>query len=261
MASLNANIRLHVEGPLGVGERIPLTAAQSHYLFSVMRCRSGTAVHLFNGSDGEWQADVTRQGRKSAIAYCLHRTAPQRMPPDLWLLFAPITKARTDFIVEKATELGVRKLFPIRTAFTPAARLPVARLQAHAIEAAEQCLGTWVPPIAPLQPLLAVLDNWPDDRRLMFCDERCRDRPDDGLDRFDAEPAGKWAILIGPAGGFSADEAERVRRLPASHPVSLGPRLLRADTAAVAAITLWQNSLGDWRRGSKPVPASDPGIC
>ncbi|HSF91108.1 MAG TPA: 16S rRNA (uracil(1498)-N(3))-methyltransferase, partial [Paracoccaceae bacterium] len=166
------------------------------------------------------------------------------MPPDLWLLFAPIKKARTDFIVEKAAEMGATSIFPVLTRFTNAERLRIDRLQAHAVEAAEQCGGTYVPTVAEPQKLADVLDNWPDDRNLMFCDEGRTARP--AIDVLRQKTGGKWAILIGPEGGFSEDEAERLRSMPQVVPVTLGPRILRADTAAVAALAVWQSSLGDW---------------
>ena len=171
------------------------------------------------------------------------QTRPLQAPPDLWLLFAPIKKARTDFIVEKAAEMGAARILPVQTEFTNSERIRRDRLQAHAIEAAEQCGGTYVPEVADLQRLDRLLDDWPADRQLMFCDEAevgaARTLGDAGGDR--------WAILIGPEGGFSDRERARLRALPFAHVVSLGPRILRADTAAVAAMTVWQMTLGDWR--------------
>jgi 16S rRNA (uracil1498-N3)-methyltransferase len=170
------------------------------------------------------------------------RTAPLRMPPDLWLVFAPIKKARTDFIVDKAAEMGAARIVPVQTDFTNSERVRRDRLQAHAVEAAEQCGGTFVPPVDDLRPLSRLLDDWPEDRRLMFCDEALAGPVSD----LPAAP-GPWAILIGPEGGFSPAERARLVNHPAAYPVSLGPRILRADTAAVAALALWQASLGDWR--------------
>ena len=164
-------------------------------------------------------------------------------PPDLWFLFAPIKKARTDFIVEKAAEMGAARIMPVQTAFTNAERIRQDRLQAHAIEAAEQCGGTFVPPVAALEKLDRVLSDWPGDRKLLFCDEAAVGEP---LTMLADLPEGPWAILIGPEGGFSDAERTRLSNLPYSHRISLGPRILRADTAAVAALTLWQSALGDW---------------
>ncbi len=168
--------------------------------------------------------------------------APQRDPPDVWLLFAPIKKGRTDFIVEKAAELGAARICPVQTDRTNSERIRRDRLQAHAVEAAEQCGGTYVPEVAELQPLGRVLEACAG-RRLMFCDEG-RAGPATALDPgLRGDP---WAVLIGPEGGFSEPERARLAALPGSVPVSLGPRILRADTAAVAALTLWQSALGDW---------------
>jgi 16S rRNA (uracil1498-N3)-methyltransferase len=167
------------------------------------------------------------------------------VPPDLWLLFAPIKKARTDFIVEKATELGCARIQPVFTQRTNAERLRPDRLRAHAIEAAEQCGETYVPELAGAVRLEALLAGWAPDRRLLFCDEARDAAP--AVAVLAAEAPGPWAILIGPEGGFAPEEAARLRTLPAVRRVTLGPRVLRADTAAVAALTLWQAMLGDWR--------------
>ncbi|SIT83159.1 16S rRNA (uracil(1498)-N(3))-methyltransferase [Pontibaca methylaminivorans] len=239
---MSAKIRLHVEHPLAEGQPLPLDREQAHYLFTVMRLEPGARVLLFNGRDGEWLAEVSEAGRRGGTLTALARTAPQRMPPDVWLCFAPLKKARTDFIVEKAAELGAARILPVQTDFTNAERIRRDRLQAHAREAAEQCGGTYVPEVAELRPLAALLGDWPRGRRLMFCDES-RAGPASVLE---GESRGAWAILIGPEGGFSQPERARLLALPFARAVSLGPRILRADTAAVAALTLWQQALGDW---------------
>ncbi|MEL6691366.1 MAG: RsmE family RNA methyltransferase, partial [Pseudomonadota bacterium] len=159
-----------------------------------------------------------------------------------WLLFAPIKKDRTDFIVEKAAELGAARILPVQTDFTQGERIRQDRLQAHAVAAAEQCGGTYVPEVAPLTKLSQVLADWPADRKLMFCDEAAEGGD---LPRASDGAGTSWAIVIGPEGGFS--DAERATLRALGHTVSLGPRILRADTAAVAAMTLWQSQLGDWR--------------
>ncbi|WP_170372359.1 16S rRNA (uracil(1498)-N(3))-methyltransferase [Ruegeria arenilitoris] len=240
---MSAKIRLYVDHPLGAGQSVPLTREQAHYLFGVMRLAVGGQVALFNGRDGEWLAQVAEAGKRGGTLSCLEQTRPLQLPPDLWLLFAPIKKARTDFIVEKAAEMGAAKIMPVQTAFTNSERIRQDRLQAHAVEAAEQCGGTFVPEVCDLQRLDKLLDNWPDDRQLMFCDEA---EAGSAL-RLAAQDKGRpWAILIGPEGGFSDAERQRLKDLPFTHVVSLGPRILRADTAAVAAMTLWQQTLGDW---------------
>ena len=238
-----AKVRLYVEHPLGAGQCVPLTREQAHYLFGVMRLGVGDAVTLFNGRDGEWLAEVAEAGKRGGTLRTVEQTRPLQHPPDLWLLFAPIKKARTDFIVEKATEMGAARILPVQTEFTNAERIRRDRLQAHAVEAAEQCGGTYVPEVAELQRLPALLDAWSEDRRLMFCDEALAG---EGAGLGDAT-GGPWAILIGPEGGFSEAERTRLAAMSQATAVSLGPRVLRADTAAVAALTLWQMALGDWR--------------
>jgi len=236
-----AKIRLYVDHPLGEGQSVALTREQAHYLFGVMRLTVGDAVVLFNGSDGAWQASVAESGKRGGVLICEVQSAPQSAPPDVWLLFAPIKKARTDFIVEKAVEMGVARLCPVQTAFTNSERIRRDRLQAHAVEAAEQCGATYVPEVADLERLDRVLADWPEDRQIMFCDE--------GLAGDGArvpQVAGPWAILIGPEGGFSEKERDRLSGMPNAHAVALGPRILRADTAAVAALALWQTAIGDW---------------
>ncbi len=239
---MTPKVRLHLDQPLAPGQPLPLDRDQSNYLFAVMRLEVGEALLVFNGRDGEWVARVTGASKRGGELVATVQTRPVQMPPDLWLMFAPIKKARTDFIVEKATELGAARIMPVLTEYTNAERIRQDRLQAHAVEAAEQCGGTFVPVVDDLQALSKVLAVWPAGRQLLWCDEAMvgRSRPLAGL------PRGPWAVLIGPEGGFSAAEQGRLRALPFVHPLSLGPRILRADTAAVAALTLWQAQLGDW---------------
>ena len=228
---------------MGAGQTVPLSRDQAHYLFGVMRQTEGGRVKLFNGRAGEWLAEISRAGKRGGELTCLEQSAPQLAPPDLWLLFAPIKKARTDFIVEKAAEMGAARIVPVQTEFTNSERIRRDRLQAHAVEAAEQCGGTYVPEVADLVRLDRLLADWPEARQLMFCDET---RVGARADLAGAGP-GPWAILIGPEGGFSEAERARIAGVPQARGVSLGPRILRADTAAVAAMTLWQTVLGDWQ--------------
>ena len=237
MASI---VRLYVDHPLGKAQCVELTRDQAHYLFGVMRKDLGDVVAVFNGYDGEWQATVIQAGKKHGALSCVTQSKPQQNPPDLWLLFAPIKKTRTDFIVEKAAELGVARIVPVQTDFTNSDRIRVDRLQAHAIEAAEQCGGTFVPTAMELQKLSKVLDGW-DNRNILFCDEALV-----GSSTMLQTTPGPCAILVGPEGGFSPAERARLHEMPQSRAISLGPRILRADTAAVAALTLWQHALGDW---------------
>lgn len=247
---MSGTIRLYVEHPLGEAQTLPLERAQAHYLFGVMRLAVGAELLVFNGADGEWRVKVEAANKRGGVLRCLHQTRPQEMPPDLWLLFAPVKKARTDFIVEKAVELGARRLVPVQTEFTNSDRIRQDKQTAHAIEAAEQCGSTFVPEIAPLQKLSRMLDHWPDGRQLLFCDEAAHGAATlkdlrTCTSQGGGEPA-PWAILIGPEGGFSEAERSRLRAFPFAHTISLGPRILRAETAAVAALTLWQSALGDW---------------
>lgn len=239
---MTPKVRLHLDQPLAPGQPLALDRDQSNYLFAVMRLEVGDAILAFNRRDGEWIARVSAASKRGGELVAEVQTRPVQMPPDLWLMFAPIKKARTDFIVEKATELGAVRIMPVLTEYTNAERIRQDRLQAHAVEATEQCGGTFVPVVEDLQPLSKVLAAWPAGRQLLWCDESMvgRSRPLAGL------PRGPWAVLIGPEGGFSAAEQGRLRALPFVHSLSLGPRILRADTAAVAALTLWQAQLGDW---------------
>ena len=235
-------IRLFVDHTLGEAQSVPLSKDQAHYIFSVMRKSIGETILIFDGNNGEWEASIEEISKKSGVLFCIKQTKPQIMPPDLWLFFSPLKKVRTDFIVEKATELGVAKIIPVQTEHTNADRVNLSRLSAHAIEAAEQCGGTYIPKIEELQKINEVLENFPPDRRLLFCDEKLQ-ASEVNLENL---KKGKWAILVGPEGGFSEIERNYLKGLKFTLSISLGPRILRADTAAVAAISLWQNYLGDW---------------
>ncbi len=237
-----AKIRLYVDQALASGQPVALNADQANYLFNVMRLARGAAVALFNGRDGEWLARVAEAGKRGGILISEVQTAPLRLPPDVWLIFAPIKKARTDFIVEKAVELGAARVMPVQTRHTNAERIRQDRLQAHAVEAAEQCGATYVPEVTDLVSLDKLLTSFPPDRKLLWCDEAMAGQ----APALFGPRGAAWAILIGPEGGFSADEQARLRALPQVVPLALGPRILRADTAAVAALTLWQTALGDW---------------
>ena len=233
-------IRLYVDHPLVAGQSVPLTVKQSHYLFRVMRKGVGEKLEVFNGVDGEWSAEIIQAGRKSGILLCRNMSRPLLLPPDLWLMFAPLKKSRSNFIVEKATEMGASQIMPIKTDFTNLERIRQDSLQSQAVEAAEQCGGTYVPPVSDLQKLSNVLDVW-DDRKIMFCDETFAGKPVDL-----SHSPGPWAILIGPEGGFSTAERKRLGEMAQVHRMALGPRILRAETAAIAALTLWQSKMGDW---------------
>ena len=235
-------IRLFVDHTLGKAQSVPLNKDQAHYIFSVMRKSIGETILIFDGNNGEWEASIEEISKKSGVLFCIKQTKPQIMPPDLWLFFSPLKKVRIDFIVEKATELGVAKIIPVQTEHTNADRVKLSRLSAHAIEAAEQCGGTYIPKIEELQKINEVLENFPPDRSLLFCDEKLQASEVN----FENLKKGKWAILVGPEGGFSEIERNYLKGLKFTFSISLGPRILRADTAAVTAISLWQKYLGDW---------------
>ena len=238
----DAKIRLYVDQPLALGQPVALGEAAANYLFNVMRLAKGDAALLFNDADGEWLAEVEQAGKRSGVARATRQTRPRTPPPDLWLVFAPIKKARLDFLVEKAVELGTARLVPVQTRFTNAERLREGKLRAHVIEAAEQCEATYLPEIAELEPLGRLLSRWPAGRRLFWADEGLAGRSA----MMEAAKGTPSAILIGPEGGFSPEERATLQALPFVTPIALGPRILRAETAAVAALTLWQSVLGDW---------------
>lgn len=238
-----AKVRLYVDQPLGAGQAVALGPEAANYLFNVMRLGRGALVALFNGRDGEWQAEVAEAGKRQGIAVCQVQSAPQVMPPDLWLMFSPIKKERTAFVVEKAVELGVARIMPVTLRRTQSDRWRLDKEQAHAIEAAEQCGANFVPEVTDIQPLERVLKDWDTTRALYWADETLAR----GSSAPSAVIAGPAAILIGPEGGFSDDEKQRLRALPFVRPMSLGPRILRAETAALAAVVMWQTAAGDWR--------------
>lgn len=236
--------RLYLDAPLAPGAEIALGRDASTYLFAVMRLGEGALCRVFNGRDGEWRAEVAQANKRGGRLRTLEQLRLPAAPPDLWLLFAPIKKARTDFIVEKAAELGCRRILPVTTARTQSERVNVERLQAHAIEAAEQCELVFAPEVAEPARLDAVLADWEPGRRLLFCDER-REAP--ALSEAARSAPAPAAILVGPEGGFTEEEAALLRRQSFVASASLGPRILRADTAAAAALAIWQDVCGDWR--------------
>jgi 16S rRNA (uracil1498-N3)-methyltransferase len=240
--------RLFLEDNLPGGGIIALGTEQSHYLANVMRANVGTAVALFNGRDGEWAAEVIEVKKREVTLKVVEKTRDQGTEPDLWLAFAPIKKARLDFMAQKATELGVSHMIPVYTRRTIVDRVKTDRLRANAIEAAEQCERVSVPTSDEPIKLEKLLANWPEDRMIMFCDEDLSgDSAHEALAKADAKGSARpWGIIIGPEGGFDDDERKMIRSHKNTVVVSLGPRVLRADTAAMAAISLWQSALGDW---------------
>ncbi|MBY8977759.1 16S rRNA (uracil(1498)-N(3))-methyltransferase [Rhodobacteraceae bacterium NNCM2] len=249
MAQANQKIRLFVVADLGADFEVILGREQTHYLVNVMRREAGDSVRLFNGRDGEWRAEIAEASKREVRLLCTEKLRPQVTPPDLWLAFAPVKKARTDFIAEKACEMGCQRVLPVFTDYTNSERVNIDRLQAHAVEAAEQCGLLSVPEMIAPQPLSRFLDGL-DGRKVLFCDESGAGAP--AMEVLRQAGPGPWVVLIGPEGGFSEAEAERLRARPDTHAVSLGPRILRADTAAVAALTVWQAAIGDWSGHAAP---------
>nr|WP_314433289.1 16S rRNA (uracil(1498)-N(3))-methyltransferase [uncultured Brevundimonas sp.] len=244
-------IRLHVQGDLAPAAAVAPTLDQSRYLTQVMRLKTGDDLLVFNGRHGEWRASVAEVLKKGVILRAEEQVRPQTFGPDLELIVAVVKKARVETIVEKAAELGARRVRLVLTKRTNADRIRLDRLDAIAEEAAEQTGRLDVPAVDDPIKLDTLLDNWQDGRRLMFCDETGGAPAISALvpflsgEGFSGQP---WSILIGPEGGFSPEEGQRLRSLPFTTAVSLGPRILRADTAAIAAMTLWQAAIGDWDR-------------
>lgn len=238
------SMRLYVEQPLAEAARIECTSAQANYLGNVMRMKAGDALLVFNGRDGEWLARMgdARKGRCALTAEALVRM--QSSGPDIHYLFAPVKKARLDYMVQKATELGVAVLQPVMTRRTVAERVNSERMRANVIEAAEQCGVMRLPEVREPEKLSAVLKDWSGTRTLIFADEAAPIASP--LEALNAVARGPAALLIGPEGGFDETERELLRRLPFVRSVSLGPRIMRADTAAVAALALMNAVLGDW---------------
>ncbi len=234
--------RLFVEPVLAAGEVRRIDGAQGHYLATVMRLKAGDPVKLFDDATGEWLAVAVDVRKRDVTLEVRELLRDREAVPDLWLCAAPIKKGRVDWVAEKACELGVARLVPVLTRRTVVDRLNGERLRTHMIEASEQCGRTAVPELAEPVKLAALLRDWPTARALFFADET------GGAPALEAMKAhaGPGAILVGPEGGFDADEREAIRAVPGAVGISLGPRILRAETAAAAAVTLWMAAAGDW---------------
>jgi 16S rRNA (uracil1498-N3)-methyltransferase len=233
--------RLFVRTPLGEGVHVELDAGQANYLGNVMRLGEGAELLTFDGGSGEWLARVVEAGKKRMTLAVQRRTREPEAIPDVWLAFAPVKRTQTDWLVEKATELGVAKLLPVMTRRTIAERVKLERLEAIAIEAAEQCGRTRLPELIEPQPLTHFIDHRDTGRALYFADEG------GGEAAASAFKAGPATILTGPEGGFTEEERAAIRAAPNAVPVSLGPRILRAETAALAALASYMTVAGDWR--------------
>ncbi|OJX68530.1 16S rRNA (uracil(1498)-N(3))-methyltransferase [Magnetospirillum sp. 64-120] len=242
-------IRLFVPNDLSAESGIVLDKDQSHYLANVMRLKEGEAIALFNGRDGEWTASLQKVA-KSGVAIHVHsQTRPQTPEPDLWLLAAPIKKDRVDLVAEKAAELGVSRLWPVFTRRTVMSRVNTERLAANMVEAAEQCERLTIPEMAEPAALDKVLAGWDAERPLLFLDESGAGQPI--ATALAGMAPGKLAVLVGPEGGFDNTERALLARLPFAVPISLGPRILRAETAAIAALSVVQALVGDWKLGPR----------
>ncbi len=239
------DVRLFVERPLAGAALIACTTEQANYLLNVLRLRAGADILVFNGRDGEWRARLAEVGKRRCTLECVAPTRPQQDGPDVHYLFAPLKHARLDYMVQKATEMGVAHLQPVLTRRTIAARVNLERMRANAIEAAEQCGVLRVPSVGEPVKLDALLAAWDPKRQLIFCDEAANvANPLAALAAVEAKPL---AVLIGPEGGFDVSERALLRQQPYALAISLGPRVMRADTAAVAALALVNAALGDWR--------------
>jgi 16S rRNA (uracil1498-N3)-methyltransferase len=232
--------RLFVDETLGEGMVLTLGGAQANYLGNVLRLGAGAGIKAFDDRTGEWLASIEDAGKRRVVLRIERKLRERESVPDLWLLFAPIKRGRIDWLVEKATELGAARLVPVVTRRTIVDRLNLERLRAHAVEAAEQCERTALPELGEPVKLEALLKEWPSGRALYFADEA------GGAPLADAVRAGPAAILIGPEGGFTDEERAAISAMKQARPVSLGPRILRADTAAIAALAIWMSAAGDW---------------
>ena len=240
------SIRLFCEDSLNNIKEVSLKKEQTHYLRDVMRCKIGAKIFLFDGTSGEYLSEIAYIDRKSTRLRILQKKRHLEMPGDVWIVFCPLKKQRTDFLVEKCTELGVRKFLPIVSQNTQTKRISIERLKKHIIEAVEQCGGNFVPEVQSLDTFQNVLNNFPDNRKIIFCDETLE--YENIHNTLKPHDLGKVAIFIGPEGGFSLNERRIVEKNSEIVPVSLGKRILRAETAAVSALTSWHIISGDWSK-------------
>jgi 16S rRNA (uracil1498-N3)-methyltransferase len=235
--------RLFMTEALVQGAEITPAPGQAHYLINVLRLRAGGRVLLFNGADGEWLVEIAQAGKRACTLTVVSRTRAQTAPSDLHYLFAPLKRARLDYLVQKATEMGASLLQPVMTARTVSERVNVERMRANVVEAAEQCGILSVPEVRAPVKLAEAIAGWERGRRLILCDEDAP--PGDPLAVLAKLSPGPLAVLVGPEGGFTEEERRTIRARPFVTVLSLGPRILRADTAAIAALTLVQAALGD----------------
>ncbi|MBT6134253.1 MAG: 16S rRNA (uracil(1498)-N(3))-methyltransferase [Kordiimonadaceae bacterium] len=243
MSNKKPKTRLYTSQELKVGLVCLVDGNQGHHLVNVTRTKMGDYVNLFNGRAGEWLGEITKIGKGKAKITVREKTNEQTFEQDIWYLFAPIKKARVDYVVQKATELGVSRISPVITSRTNLDRIKRDKMVANCIDAAEQCGRMTIPEVDVMISLDEKLNNWPKDRAIIFCDEV----EDVNLIQNLKPTFKKWAILIGPEGGFSPEERKMLKDHKNTTSISLGSRILRADTAAVAALSLWQSYFGCWR--------------
>ena len=238
------SIRLFVKQKLALEELVILNEKTSHYLNTVMRCASSDIIKCFNATDGEFYAEIQGIDKKQAVIKIREQIRQPKEEKDIWLLFAPLKKDKTDFVIEKAVELGVSKIIPIITTRTNNTNVKIERFEAQAVEAAEQCERLSVPEIGETVALKKLLKEWDKSRLLFFMDERRKGKKVD--EAFVLSKGKKVALIIGPEGGFDEEERELLEKQPFVINVSLGPRILRAETAVAAALAVWQAVAGDW---------------
>lgn len=242
---MSKSFRLYIAEPLTPKKTLPLTDEQSHYLKNVVKYTPNDKLYCFDNQNGEFLCDIVEQTKKQTLIQVKEQTKPFYACPDVWLLFCPLKKDKTDFVIEKATELGCRTILPVISQYTNCTNIKIERYIAQSVEAAEQCRRTDLPLIEPPKKLTDILKNWDTSRTLYFMDETLTSAP--FFDLLQQEKKHKAAILVGPEGGFSEHELTLLRTLPFAKGATLGPRILRAETAVAAALSCWQLIAGDWR--------------
>ena len=236
--------RLFIDQPLKQGSMIDLEREQANYLLNVLRLKDDSQLLVFNGQDGEWLTNLKQEGRKKAVLTLVEQTRAQPEPSDLVVLFAPIKVGRLEYMVQKMVEMGAGTIQPVFTDHTQLHKINEKRLSANILEAAEQCGVLSIPELKPAMKLSQLLSDWDETRQIIFCDEGTE--TNNPLSQLRTQSTEKFALLIGPEGGFSAQERETLQSLNHVTPIPLGPRILRADTALVAAMAVLQATIGDW---------------
>ena len=246
--SYQPKIRLHIPDKLIPHKRLIISLKQSHYLINVMRKKIDENLLIFNDVCGEYLAKIEKIEKKKVSLNILRKLRNPEIKNDIWVMFAPVKKTPNEYIIQKATELGVSKILPILTERTITQKLNLNRLNDIAIEAAEQCERITIPEILPPQKIIKVIQDWDDKRKILFCDETIRHQVENNSSNDKLSPYSSGAILIGPEGGFSSDEIKYIRQKNFVIPINLGPRILRSDTAVITALTIWQLTNGDMKQ-------------